>query len=127
MNLLFVYGSLKRGFSNHFYLANAEWVGNAQTKPGYRMFDYGGYPAAIVDSGGYSIKGELWRVSDDCLTLIDELEGIDEGLYKRATASLEPPFADQEGVIMYHYLLETRELPDVGGEWPRARDIAKQG
>ena len=37
-NLLFVYGSMKKGFSNHFRLENEELLGTAFTKEKYNMY-----------------------------------------------------------------------------------------
>lgn len=128
MHLLFVYGSLKRGFSNHFFLHGAEWVGEALTEPHYKMFDYGGYPAAIpANDGGYSIEGEVWRINDAHLFQTDLLEAVEEGLYERSTARLLPPWEELENVIMYHYLRDTTGLPDVGGTWPKSRDKGNLG
>ncbi|MEM1296559.1 MAG: gamma-glutamylcyclotransferase family protein [Verrucomicrobiota bacterium] len=128
MHLLFVYGSLKRGFSNHFFLLEAQWVGEANTESSYRMFDYGGFPAVIRDEEqGYSIRGELWKIDDTCLSQIDVLEGVDSGLYERSTTLLEVPWDQKEDVIMYLYLQTTKGLPDVGGQWPKSLDLGDPG
>jgi len=45
-NLLFVYGSLKRGFNNHQLLKNATFIAEAKTLQPYSMFveTHGQYP-----------------------------------------------------------------------------------
>lgn len=86
--LLFVYGSLKKGFGNHsYYLKNANYVGTFETEPNYKMFSLGYYPGVIED-GNTSIRGELYQISEEELEHIDSLEGYDRqnpdnSLYKR--------------------------------------------
>lgn len=123
MPKLFVYGSLKRGFSNHDFLRGQRFLGEARTIPAYRMYDYGGYPGVVpAESGGYPLEGELWRIDEACLANIDQLEGIDEGLYARATAKLAPPHEQLLDVILYHYARDVSGLPEAGGEWRREWD-----
>ena len=64
---LFVYGTLKRGQPRHRYLAGQTFVASAVTRPIYRLFNVGDYPALVRHSEGRSIEGELWRVDEGCL------------------------------------------------------------
>ena len=90
-DLLFVYGTLKRGFRNHRLLASAEFVGEARTgQRRYRLLDCGAYPALIELSAESAlaeppaIRGEVYRITPEHLPALDELE--DEGtLYRRTT------------------------------------------
>ena len=94
--LLFVYGTLKRGCSNHHYLAGQTFVGDARTPPGFALYDLGGYPGIAVkpdDCDG--VVGEVWSVDDAALERLDHFEGVHEGLYRREPVRLRPPFADQ--------------------------------
>lgn len=114
---IFVYGTLKRGCSNHGYLANQQFVGEAETQPNYRLCDMGGYPGMVTDSGnGLPIQGEVWDVDERCLAALDELEGIDEGEYVREFIPLLAPF-DQEQIQGYRYLLPVTGCRDVGAVW----------
>ena len=47
-DLVFVYGTLKRGERNHYFLASAEYLGPAFTEPLYRMIDCGPYPLSLI-------------------------------------------------------------------------------
>ena len=62
--LFFVYGTLKKGWGNHRnHLSKAEGLGDFQTEPVYTLYN-GGFP--IVERGGStSIKGELYRATDE--------------------------------------------------------------
>jgi len=114
MPQLFVYGSLKRGFSNAHWLDGQEFLAEVRTAPGYRMLDYGGFPALVL--GTDSIKGELYEVGEDCLERLDILEGVAERLYERTTVRLEAD-APFDVVVGYLYLREVEGLPAVGEEW----------
>ena len=81
--LIFVYGTLKRGHRNSFALKNERHIGEAVTKPYYRLYDLGRYPGLVQELPGTSIYGELWCVSQNCLQRLDEIEAVDEGLYTR--------------------------------------------
>ena len=117
-SLIFVYGSLKRGFSLHHYLADHTFIGTAQTLPLYRLFDCGEYPA-LVDAAtdGQCVKGEVYRVSKACQLQLDEVEGVDEGLYERREIRLATPYEDAS-VQAWFYLHPVAGLKDCGQEWP---------
>ncbi|HSH40520.1 MAG TPA: gamma-glutamylcyclotransferase family protein [Arenicellales bacterium] len=72
-HLVFVYGTLRRGGSNHYILADSDFLGPYITEPRYTMFRLGQFPA-VVARGDCPITGELYRVSDEVFDLIDELE-----------------------------------------------------
>ncbi|MSU69966.1 MAG: gamma-glutamylcyclotransferase [Opitutaceae bacterium] len=96
MSLIFVYGTLKRGCSNHHFLAGQTWVGAAATPPGFRLFDLGGFPGMVAQADDHAgVAGEVWSVDATCLAHLDALEGIAEGCYLRASVPLLPPFAGQ--------------------------------
>lgn len=115
--LLFVYGTLKRGCSNHTYLADQTFVGLARTPPGFRLYDLGGYPGiAPVTDDRNGVIGEIWSVDDDALERLDRFEGVHEGLYRRQPIPLLPPFADKT-VHAYFPGLPITGQPDVGSEW----------
>ena len=75
---LFIYGSLKRGFSLSFLLKGAEFVSEGYIKGPYKLFFHeGGYPCLI--SGGFKksqIKGEIFLIkSQTMMQEIDRVEG----------------------------------------------------
>jgi gamma-glutamylaminecyclotransferase len=118
--LVFVYGTLKRGGSNHSFLAGQTFCGAARTVKGFRLVNLGDYPGMVADAEDRDgVAGEVWSVDEGCLTRLDQLEGIDEGLYVRAPIALQPPFANDE-VLTYFYALGTTGRPRVpGGLWPK--------
>jgi gamma-glutamylcyclotransferase (GGCT)/AIG2-like uncharacterized protein YtfP len=115
--LLFVYGTLKRGCSNHRYLAGQTFVSAARTPPGYRLYDLGGYPGIAVEPDDVlGVVGEVWSVDAQGLERLDRFEGIHEGLYRREPLRLMPPF-DQQTVHAYISELSIKGRPDVGDCW----------
>ncbi len=92
--LLFVYGTLKRGCSNHGQLAGQTFVIEARTMPGFALFDFGGFPAiAAVEDDHEGVSGEIWEVDEAGMQRLDEFEGVPQGLYRRAPITLQPPAA----------------------------------
>lgn len=114
---IFVYGTLKRGLSNAFYLAGQRFVASVRTKPVYRMVDCGGYPGMYpVKENGVSIEGEIWEVSEECVAQLDLLEDVVGGEYERVPVQLEPPYEWAE-VLGFLYLRDASSLPDAGSNW----------
>ena len=114
---LFVYGTLKRGGSNHRFLAGEKFVAAARLRPGYRMFDVGGHPGLVPDPGATGeIEGELWSVSDAALAALDEFEGVAENFYRREVLPLAAP-AGTVAANCYLYARDVAGLRDVGVCW----------
>lgn len=73
--IIAVYGTLKKGFSNHSFIQGAEYLGSFTTKPEYEMYSFGGFPA-ITENGKTAITCELYQVTDqNMLNNIFRLEG----------------------------------------------------
>lgn len=118
MTTVFVYGTLKRGGTNHSFLTGQNYLGRAQSAPGYTLVSLGEYPGMIVavdDKVG--VSGELWNVDANCLAQLDQLEGIDEGLYQRVKISLLPPSSTAIAEA-YLYARPHTGLPWLGSDWP---------
>jgi gamma-glutamylaminecyclotransferase len=114
---LFVYGTLKRGGSNHRFLAGEKFVAEARLRSGYRMFDVGGHPGLVPDpSATYEIEGELWSVSDSALATLDDFEGVAENLYRRELLPLAVPTGSATANC-YLYARAVTGLRDVGACW----------
>ncbi len=83
--LLFVYGSLKKGFDNHGLLGKyAKRVGKARTVKRFAMYEdsFGNYPY-LLDTPLLKIKGELYQITrKELMQKIDEFEGAPD-LYRR--------------------------------------------
>lgn len=114
MSLLFVYGTLKRGFCRESFLQGQQFLGECQTEPLYRMYNCGSYPGLREDLSGVSIQGELWEVDAGCLQRLDIEEGVPEQLYARRMIQLSPSVS---GVEAYFYMQSVNDLPDCGNCW----------
>lgn len=114
---VFVYGTLKKGESNHRLLKDQEFLGTYKTTPEYRMYDYGFFPCLKEDAGhGISIEGELYKVDSLTLRRLDVLEGISTQMYKRDTINLE---GFTEKVQAYFFLDSIRGMRECGERWAR--------
>jgi gamma-glutamylcyclotransferase (GGCT)/AIG2-like uncharacterized protein YtfP len=72
--LVFVYGSLKKGYGNHCILGDSTFIGDHVTDEKYTMLSMGAFPC--VDDGGTTpIHGEVYAVTDEILNNLDLLEG----------------------------------------------------
>ena len=114
--LVFVYGSLKRGYALHAMLQGQVCLGNAVTEPLYRLFDLGSYPGLVEWPEGIAIRGEVYQVSLDCLIRLDEAEGVVEGLYARRKISLQAEFRGKD-VHAWFWLGAVSGLKDCGEQW----------
>lgn len=89
--MLFVNGTLMRGLKLHSNLGNSRYLGNFRTAPYYRLHSIndihpGMYRLDEGESGGASIKGELYQVNEEVWQKIELGEPPD--LY-RGTVTLE--------------------------------------
>lgn len=117
MSLVFVYGTLKRGGSNHRFLAGQRFLHEARTVAGYTLYRPADYPGLVREPGDTEgVRGELWEVTPGCLRELDRLEGVAEGLYERAAIPLSPPHAEL-AVQTYLYLRPLEGSPRLGSEW----------
>ncbi len=76
MTKLFIYGTLRRGGSNHFRMDGGEFLGSGAIEG--RIYKISWYPA-LVCGGENAVKGELYRVSEEHLQALDVFEGIVPG------------------------------------------------
>ena len=103
--ILFFYGSLKRGYSNHHRIAGQEYLADAATVPGYRIIELGQYGGMIRDEKcNLAVKGELWALDARCLAELDAFE-MGEGLWLRIPVEI----AGHKGVQSYCW---TGNVPD---------------
>ena len=118
---VFVYGSLLSGLHNHRLLDDAVFIRAASTGPGFRLFDLGPHPGAVLaggaqpsDSGsGYAIHGEVYDVSEAILARLDALEEH-PNYYRREVIELP------SGASAWIYLLPQAPsgVPEVtSGDW----------
>jgi gamma-glutamylcyclotransferase (GGCT)/AIG2-like uncharacterized protein YtfP len=116
--LVFVYGTLKRGGSNHAFLGGQTFVGEARTVPGFQLYELNGYPGMVAENSprAEGVTGEVWLVDADTLKHLDQLEGLAEGLYRREPVPLLPPFnARTAETYVYAQSVEGRHA--LGSAW----------
>lgn len=80
---VFVYGTLKRGGSNHHWLAQAVCLGESVTCERYALYQGADpWPHMAEDEACYPVEGELYAVTSAELARLDELEECPQ-LYER--------------------------------------------
>lgn len=109
-HIVFVYGTLKKGFPNNRLLNKSKLLTEA-CYPG-NMYDIVYFPGVkFYDSEKNlgDIHGELWEVDDDTLVRLDELEGVPH-LYTRIVIdSLD----DLNSQPIYSYQINNVEGRDI--------------
>jgi gamma-glutamylcyclotransferase (GGCT)/AIG2-like uncharacterized protein YtfP len=86
LTLVAVYGTLKRGLSNHYLIQDALYLGSDSLRA-ITLYDLGPYPGAKSEvSDGINI--EVFAVTDAQLQALDELEEYnseapEQGMYNR--------------------------------------------
>lgn len=120
--LLFVYGTLKRGQSANHMLGQARFVRSATTAPRYRLLNLGDHPG-LVDTveSGQAVHGELWLVDIAAIPALDAYEGAPTEYGRRPIAIA----GCAEPVIAYFFLGDGSSLPVCGAEWPPAAGACK--
>ena len=108
--LVFVYGSLKRGFYNHGLLENSEFISEYKTGANFTLLDLIAYPA-VLNEGTTSIKGEIYRVNENTFKQLDQLEGYPR-FYDRIVIETKM------GNAWMYILQENKNHPVIeSGEW----------
>jgi gamma-glutamylaminecyclotransferase len=101
VHLLFVYGSLKFGLSNHARLRGAHCVDREAMSHGFGLIRYvAGYPA-LVAAPLRVTRGEVYSVNDRTLAELDEFEECPE-VYRRA--DIPVVLSNGDGVFAFTYL-----------------------
>lgn len=116
--LVFVYGTLKKGMSNHHWMKGQRFLGEAITRPIYRMRDLGGYPGLHLAEfkDGVAVRGELWEVDSAGCERLDLLEGVASGEYEIREIALQSPF-EEAGAKAYFSMQDISWAADVGECW----------
>jgi gamma-glutamylcyclotransferase (GGCT)/AIG2-like uncharacterized protein YtfP len=115
---VFVYGTLRRGGSNHFRMAGAVFSGPAVV-PG-RLYQIDWYPGLVIDPAGDPVQGEVYEVGAAQLAALDEFEGVSaaevEGSeYRRVQTLATLPDGSTTTVWVWEWIGpvdETRRMSD---------------
>jgi len=90
---LFVWGTLKKGQINHYYLENAVFIGKGITKEKFirtgfiELYLCNDYYKNKFGRDCVNIEGEIYLINEEELNRIDLLEGFPH-LYKRRLVSI---------------------------------------
>jgi gamma-glutamylcyclotransferase (GGCT)/AIG2-like uncharacterized protein YtfP len=103
---IFVYGSLKKGFSKHDLIEGSQFICKTRTWENFAMVDLHHFPGVIKGQSVSPIYGEVYDISDSLLDILDEYEG---NWYYREQVKLEAGFA------AWMYFL--RDTPDSGKKY----------
>ncbi|XP_059304333.1 putative gamma-glutamylcyclotransferase At3g02910 [Lycium ferocissimum] len=109
--IIFTYGTLKRGFSNHVLLQDMISNGDASFLGVYQTVDKlplvcGPYRVPFLlnfPGSGERVWGELYAVSARGLIRMDELEGITKAHYERLPIKVRPEAQPDEVVAEAYY------------------------
>jgi len=106
MHKVFVYGTLKRGYSNHrYHLNRATFLGTAFTMEKWTMIGEGApFPYLLEqhDKLGYNVLGEVFHVSDAELYSLDRLEGYPHHYNKTTIDVVYKEDGSEDEVIVYY-------------------------
>lgn len=108
--LVFVYGTLKKGKPNHHILDNAwtDYVGKATTVGHYRMWCIG-FPLIMSVPADYDIftapvVGEVYAVDEQVMARLDRLENNGR-MYRRQQIAVMMKGSKEHQAWCYHWLL----------------------
>lgn len=115
---IFVYGSLKRGFKQHNrHMKSAQFVAATRTRnAAFEMLavldpDATDHYPSIKAGGAFHIAGEVYKISERDLEMLDEYEGPG---YNRVTIPLE------NGMESFVYVFSKTDIPTTA-DHPRIR------
>ncbi|KAL3837941.1 hypothetical protein ACJIZ3_022532 [Penstemon smallii] len=109
--LIFTYGTLKQGFSNHVLLqeliatGDASFIGSYRTRENFPLV-CGPYRVPFLlnlPGCGRRVSGELYAVSSKALARMDDLEGVTLGHYERLPIELQGEDGDETIVAASAY------------------------
>lgn len=69
-----MYGTLKRGRGNHALLLGEEFLGRGVTSGKFSIYG-DSIPYLVKEPSDTGVIGELYRVNEDTLSMLDRLEG----------------------------------------------------
>jgi gamma-glutamylcyclotransferase (GGCT)/AIG2-like uncharacterized protein YtfP len=122
---VFVYGTLRKGGSNHFRMDGSELVGSGSVSGDIYLIDSNPelvFPALKLGDGG-RVLGEVFRVSEAQLKALDAFEGISEHYeepyeYRRVMVNIELESGELTHGWVWEWNLcldEVKPLPN--GDW----------
>jgi gamma-glutamylcyclotransferase (GGCT)/AIG2-like uncharacterized protein YtfP len=115
--LVFVYGTLRRGASNHFRMQSAQLLGEGHVFGKLYLVTW--YPA-LCCGGVDTVVGELYRVSTALLAALDAFEGVSGECceYRRVKAEVSLKSGGKQQAWVWEWQGEFRQLQHLkDGDW----------
>lgn len=75
---IIVYGTLRKGQSNHYILKDQKYLGTFESEPIFSMYSIKNSFPALIANGNTSIKMEMYQISEEVLKKINNMEGYYE-------------------------------------------------
>lgn len=130
-DLVFVYGTLKRGFRANYMLDTGTFLGEAETPPIFRMFGSAFpwlYLATGKDDFGWCVRGEVYEINEPTFRVLDRYEGC-PGLYFRQKFTVRPLTSfkgygeDQVNAWIYFQRPNDQRLASAFEVFPNAENV----
>jgi gamma-glutamylcyclotransferase (GGCT)/AIG2-like uncharacterized protein YtfP len=116
-HLVFVYGSLKRGFYNHRRLQRHAHIADVVTEPCFALYRLGRYPGMVrTQVKPHEVRGELWQVDPQGLLDLDRLE-VNGRLFGRELIPVRDACGHCWQAWAYLYLGDVSNSTEVGCVW----------
>lgn len=122
-NLVFVYGTLRKGGSNHRLLENSRFVTDATIRG--RIHDCWGFPGLIRidETQDSSVVGECYYVTNEVLADLDWLEGH-PNFFQRLLVDVYPGVTQDIGPAWAYFYKDIETLEEdcpviLSGDWIR--------
>lgn len=111
--LIFVYGTLRCGASNHFRMEGMELLASARVRG--RLYRVDWYPALVLDPDAGAVVGEIYQIQNRSLSALDEYEGPQ---YRRVLSTATDMHGQDHEVWLWEWLdsIETLQ-PIPNGDW----------
>ena len=119
--MVFVYGTLRRGGSNHFRMEGAEFITAGRIYG--RMYKIDWYPGLVLDDAGDDIIGEVYAVDIKMLGSLDSFENVSAGdtegsEYRRVETTVTRPDGETLLAWVWEWLGEASEHRRLrSGDW----------
>jgi gamma-glutamylcyclotransferase (GGCT)/AIG2-like uncharacterized protein YtfP len=111
--LVFVYGTLRRGGSNHFRMAGADFVAQGAVRG--RLYGIAWYPGLVLDREGGEVIGDVMAVDAGMMAELDAYEG---GEYRRVRVEVGLPHGEIIEAWIWEWGGEVDESRRIaGGDW----------
>ena len=98
---VFVYGTLRKGSSNHDFMRTARFVGKAKTALPYALY-LGEYPYVYKHEPLCPITGEVYAVDQNTLARLDDLEEH-PSVYRREQTAVRLESGEELLCWLYFY------------------------